>query len=183
MIQQRYSASRASRRPALVAISGWRARTARSARTLNDPMQTRATARARVTSSTTARASSTLAPFSSMMILVSRYRSSTAASVGTSNRDSSAAVRPASGPDPRVVRPSVRSWCTTTIPSRERWTSNSSPSAPAARPRSKAGIVFSGPILLPPLCANTSGRDDSSAGCIRTVDGQRSRVRSQASRW
>ena len=59
-----------------------------------------------------------------------------------------------------VVRSSVRSWCTTTTPSRDRWTSSSRPSAPSARPLSNAAIVFSGASALPPRCANTSGRRD-----------------------
>ena len=67
-----------------------------------------------------------------------------------STRDSSAAVRAGTGPDASVVRSSVSSWQTTTTPSGDRCTSISSPSAPAARPRSKAAIVFSGPSAQPP---------------------------------
>ena len=41
---------------------------------------------------------------------------------------------PPAGPWPFVVRSRVVSWCTTTTPSRDRWTSNSSPSAPSDIP-------------------------------------------------
>ena len=73
-------------------------------------------------------------------------------------RFASAADRAAIGPVASVVRSSVASWQTTTSPSDDKWTSSSRPSAPAARPASNAGIVFSGPRARPPRCAKTSGR-------------------------
>src|SRR5215510_4059841 len=51
------------------------------------------------------------------------------------------------------------------MPSRERWTSSSMPSAPSERPLANAAIVFSGARALPPRCANTSGRGESKNGC------------------
>ena len=71
---------------------------------------------------------------------------------------SSSAESPATGPSDRWCDRAVASWITTGRPSAERRTSHSKPSAPAASPRANAGMVFSGPSLAPPRCANTSGR-------------------------
>ena len=53
-------------------------------------------------------------------------------------------------PCPSVVRSSVGSWITTSTPSREGWTSNSTPSMPSARVRRKPSRLFSGQRLRAP---------------------------------
>src|SRR6187397_1447718 len=60
-------------------------------------------------------------------------------------------------PTPSVVRSTSGSWRTTTCPSRVRWTSNSTISAPISSADAKDASVFSGRRKESPRWAMTSG--------------------------
>ena len=86
---------------------------------------------------------------------------------GVDARQLGRAERGDAAPGVRRSRSSVASWCTTTTPSRERWTSSSRPSAPSARPRRTPRSCSPGASALPPRCAKTSGRDEAKNGMPR----------------